>query len=85
MSGSSSLRVERHIKIANPAFSHTSLNDAKASFGGFDFILPFASQVTERMAAGQLLQGFSKSASIDFERHINALASRICEGGANDE
>lgn len=69
--------VDRFIQIANPAFSHTPMKEAQALFGGFDYTLPFASQVAEKMMAGELLTGFDTVPGVTFERAVSRLTDQI--------
>jgi MinD-like ATPase involved in chromosome partitioning or flagellar assembly len=85
MGGNTALQVDRHIKIVNPVFPYTPLNDAQAVFGGFDFALPYAEQVAMRLAAGEILRNFDQRSSIDFENQIAKLAKHISEVNENGE
>lgn len=69
--------ADRFLKIANPVFSHTPIKEAQALFGGFDYTLPFASQVAEKMMAGESLTGFNSAPGATFERAVNRLADQI--------
>lgn len=69
--------ADRFLKIANPVFSHTPMKEAQTLFGGFDYTLPFASQVAEKMMAGELLTGFNSTQGAIFERAVNCLADQI--------
>jgi len=76
MQSNAALKVDRHIKVANHSMPFSPLEDAKTLFGGFDFILPYADQVAERMMAGELLRDFYQRSAIDFSRQIKRLSER---------
>lgn len=70
-------RIGRFIRLASPVFPYTPLSDARAVFGGFDYELPHAPEVAERMMAGELLSGFSTSAALRWEAQLRLLTDRI--------
>ena len=73
-------RAERHIKIANGVGDTTPLKEASALFGGFDYVLPYAQEVNDKMAAGELLHGFHNSIkAIKFEDQMRRLAATAME------
>ena len=65
--------------VGNLAFPFSPVAEAAALCGGFDFSLPYARQVAEKMAAGELLAGFNELSAIQFEDSIGALAGRVRE------
>ncbi|MEA4894082.1 MAG: AAA family ATPase [Oscillospiraceae bacterium] len=80
LGSSDSFRVERHIKIANMGGDTTPLKEASALFGGFDFVLPYAREVKDKMTAGELIRGLHADVkSVQFEEQIKRLAYRILE------
>ena len=76
---SDAFHTERHVKLCNLAFPFSPVAEAAALCGGFDFSLPYARQVAEKMVAGELLAGFNELSAIQFEDSILALAGRVRE------
>ncbi len=80
LGSSDAFRIERQIKIANGIGDTTPLREASALFGGFDYTLPFAQEIKSKMAAGELLHGFSNSIkAIKFEDQVKRLAATVME------
>lgn len=71
---------ERHIKVSNLAYPFSPREEAAALCGGFEISLPYARQAAERMAAGELLAGFTDLDAIRFETGICQLAEYL-KGG----
>ena len=77
---SDSFEVEKHVRIANLISDTTPLKAASDLFGSFDFLLPYATEVKDRMAAGELISGLhDNSKGIEFESQIKRLALRLAE------
>lgn len=79
LSNSDAFHTERHVKLCNLAYPFSPTAEASALCGGFDFSLPYARQVAERMAAGELLAGFNELSAIRFEDGICGLAGCVRE------
>jgi len=80
LGSSDSFNIESHIKIANLIGSTTPMKEASALFDGFDYSLPYAQEVRDKMAAGELLQGFHNNIKgITFEEQMKQLAGRLME------
>jgi len=71
--------MDRFLKIASPVFPYTPIQEAETLFGGFDYKLPYAPQVAEKMMAGELLTEFHTADAVEFERQIGLLTDRIEE------
>lgn len=70
--------AERHIKAANYISPTTPLAAAQSVFGGFDYELPQARQVADKVAAGDMLCNFDAPDAVRFERIITAMAGQLC-------
>lgn len=76
--------VDEFIKIANPVYPHTPIKDVETLFGGFDYKLPFAPPVAEKMMAGELITSFHMADAVEFERQISLLTDRIEEAAKHE-
>lgn len=73
-------KTDRHTKIANGICDSTPVKEAATLFGGFDYVLPFAQEVKNKMAAGELLHSFHTNLNaIKFEDHMKQLAATVME------
>lgn len=72
-------RAENHIKVANCVGPTTPLTAAQTLFGSFDFELPQARQVADKLAAGELLRNFDTPEAIRFERTITNMVNQLEE------
>lgn len=69
--------ADKHIKVVNFVSPTVPLSAAQCVFGGFDFELPQAGQVGDKLAAGELLCNFDTPAAVKYERQISALVERL--------
>lgn len=75
--------ADKHILVASRITETAPLAAAQCAFGGFAFELPYAGQVGDKLAAGDLLCNFDMPTSIKYERQIALLCGRL-KGAAFD-
>ena len=84
LGSSDAFKTDRHIKIANCVGDTTPMKEASALFGGFDYVLPYAQEVKNKMAAGELLHGFHNNIkAIKFEDQVKRLFTATIMGDLN--
>lgn len=80
LGSSDAFEIDRHIKIANAVDDTTPIKEASALFGSFNYVLPQAREVKNKMAAGELLYGFhSNMKAVTFEEKMKRLAATLME------
>ena len=77
LANSDVFQFDKYMKIAAPVYPFTPLADARALFGGFDYELPHAQEVAERMMAGELIVKFTLGPGVRYLQQIRMLAERL--------
>lgn len=77
LSGIADMRVDGQIRIINPVYPVSPLEDMLAASGSAEYVLPFSNEVYGRHVAGQLLRGHRDKYGIQFDKQISRLAERI--------
>lgn len=76
LGNSDNFRLERYPKTANLVYKHTPIAAAEALFKGFDYVIPFAKQVNEKLIAGELMNKFTTKEGNEYQRQMRLL----CDG-----
>lgn len=85
LGNSDTFHTHAHIRIANPIYDYAPIAAATALFEGFDYKLPWAKEIADRMIAGELLLRLDSTPAKAFESQIQSLCNQLIQQEENEK